>query len=39
MRDRGALQDIAPTLLAMMGLPAPAEMTGQPLLRFRQTAT
>ncbi|QNM97936.1 2,3-bisphosphoglycerate-independent phosphoglycerate mutase [Chitinimonas koreensis] len=30
----GALQDIAPTLLAMMGLPQPAEMTGRSLIRF-----
>lgn len=30
----GALQDVAPTLLAMMGLPQPAEMTGKPLVRF-----
>lgn len=30
----GALQDIAPTLLAMMGLPQPAEMTGKPLIHF-----
>ena len=30
----GALQDIAPTLLAMMGLPPPAEMTGHSLLSF-----
>jgi len=30
----GALQDIAPTLLAMMGLPAPPEMTGRSLLAF-----
>ncbi len=28
----GALQDIAPTLLTMMGLPQPAEMTGKPLI-------
>jgi 2,3-bisphosphoglycerate-independent phosphoglycerate mutase len=28
----GALSDIAPTLLDMMGLPAPAEMTGRSLL-------
>ena len=27
--DGGALRDIAPTLLAMMGLPQPPEMTGQ----------
>lgn len=32
--EGGALQDIAPTLLAMMGLEAPADMTGQALLRF-----
>ena len=31
----GSLQDIAPTLLAMMGLPAPPEMTGHSLLAFR----
>ncbi len=30
----GALQDVAPTLLAMMGLPQPPEMTGSSLLRF-----
>lgn len=30
----GALSDIAPTLLKMMGLPQPAEMTGKPLLQF-----
>ena len=29
---RRALRDIAPTLLAMMGLPQPAEMTGRSLL-------
>jgi 2,3-bisphosphoglycerate-independent phosphoglycerate mutase len=28
----GALRDIAPTLLALMGLPQPPEMTGHPLL-------
>ena len=32
VRDGGALRDIAPTLLAMMGLPQPAEMTGRSLL-------
>jgi 2,3-bisphosphoglycerate-independent phosphoglycerate mutase len=31
----GALQDVAPTLLAMMGLPQPAEMTGKPLVTFQ----
>ena len=30
----GALCDIAPTLLNIMGLPQPAEMTGRPLLRL-----
>ncbi|HUR56159.1 MAG TPA: 2,3-bisphosphoglycerate-independent phosphoglycerate mutase [Opitutaceae bacterium] len=30
----GSLEDIAPTLLAMMGLPQPAEMTGHPLIRL-----
>jgi 2,3-bisphosphoglycerate-independent phosphoglycerate mutase len=30
----GALQDVAPTLLRMMGLPQPPEMTGRPLLTF-----
>ena len=32
--DGGALQDVAPTLLRMMGLPQPIEMTGKPLLKF-----
>jgi 2,3-bisphosphoglycerate-independent phosphoglycerate mutase len=30
----GALQDVAPTLLTMMGLPQPSDMTGRSLLRF-----
>ena len=30
----GALSDIAPTLLAMMGLPLPGEMTGQSLIHW-----
>ena len=30
----GALSDIAPTLLRLMGLPQPAEMTGKPLVDF-----
>jgi len=29
----GRLGDIAPTLLALMGLPQPPEMTGKSLLR------
>ncbi|MDH5536232.1 MAG: 2,3-bisphosphoglycerate-independent phosphoglycerate mutase, partial [Betaproteobacteria bacterium] len=32
--ERGALQDVAPTLLAMMGLKPPPEMSGKSLLRF-----
>lgn len=32
--ETGALEDIAPTLLDMMGLPKPPEMTGQSLLHF-----
>ena len=35
MIDGGALQDVAPTLLAMMGLPQPPEMTGKPLINFQ----
>ncbi len=30
----GALQDVAPTLLAMMGLPKPPAMTGRALIEF-----
>jgi 2,3-bisphosphoglycerate-independent phosphoglycerate mutase len=33
----GRLADIAPTLLALMGLPKPPEMTGEPLLRQMAT--
>jgi 2,3-bisphosphoglycerate-independent phosphoglycerate mutase len=33
--DSGSLQDVAPTLLTMMGLPQPPEMTGQPLISIR----
>jgi len=33
-RGEGALKDIAPSLLAMMGLPQPAEMTGHSLISF-----
>ena len=32
LRDGGALRDIAPTMLSLLGLPAPAEMTGRPLV-------
>jgi 2,3-bisphosphoglycerate-independent phosphoglycerate mutase len=34
MAEGGALQDVAPTMLAMMGLPQPAAMTGRCLLEF-----
>jgi len=34
MRDGGALRDIAPTLLYLLGLPAPPEMTGRPLVQL-----
>jgi 2,3-bisphosphoglycerate-independent phosphoglycerate mutase len=32
LRARGALCDVAPTIMAMLGLPQPPEMTGQSLL-------
>jgi 2,3-bisphosphoglycerate-independent phosphoglycerate mutase len=31
LRSRGSLRDVAPTLLALQGLPIPAEMTGRDL--------
>lgn len=34
LSEAGALSDIAPTLLQMMGLPQPAEMTGKCLIQF-----
>jgi 2,3-bisphosphoglycerate-independent phosphoglycerate mutase len=34
LMENGALCDIAPTLLRIMGLPQPPEMTGRPLLEF-----
>lgn len=37
LREGGALQDIAPTMLALMGLPKPAEMTGQALVSLVQS--
>jgi 2,3-bisphosphoglycerate-independent phosphoglycerate mutase len=39
LTDGGALQDIAPTLLALMGLPKPPEMTGHALVRFADAKT
>jgi 2,3-bisphosphoglycerate-independent phosphoglycerate mutase len=38
LREGGRLADIAPTILELMGLPIPEEMTGEPLLRI-PTAT
>jgi 2,3-bisphosphoglycerate-independent phosphoglycerate mutase len=32
LREGGTLADVAPTLLEMMGLPQPEEMTGRSLL-------
>ncbi len=32
----GALSDIAPTVLALMGIPAPEEMTGRPLVELHE---
>ncbi len=32
--EKGALEDVAPTLLRMMGLPQPMEMTGHALIEF-----
>lgn len=34
LAEEGALEDVAPTLLKMMGLPQPMEMTGHPLIVF-----
>ena len=34
LSDDGSLRDLAPSLLAMMGLPQPAEMTGHSLIRL-----
>ncbi|MFC6633504.1 2,3-bisphosphoglycerate-independent phosphoglycerate mutase [Microbulbifer taiwanensis] len=34
LRDGGSLADVAPTMLALMDLPQPAEMTGQSLVKF-----
>lgn len=32
LREGGVLADLAPTLLDMMGIPVPAEMTGKSLI-------
>ena len=34
MAETGALEDVSPTLLKMMGLPLPEEMRGEPLINF-----
>ena len=33
LKEDGRLADIAPTILELMGLPIPEEMTGEPLLK------
>ena len=33
--DGGSLQNVVPTLLTMMGLPQPAEMTGKSLISLQ----
>ena len=38
LRDGGALCDLAPTLLELMGLPQPAEMTGKSLIQRADAA-
>ncbi len=34
LKSGGSLRDVAPTLLHLLGLPKPAEMTGTPLVEF-----
>jgi len=34
LAQTGALEDVSPTLLKMMGLPQPPEMRGEPLISF-----
>ncbi len=34
MKEGGSLRDIAPTMLCLLGLPQPVEMTGQPLVEI-----
>ncbi len=34
LADTGALEDVAPTMLKLMDLPQPQEMTGRPLVEF-----
>jgi 2,3-bisphosphoglycerate-independent phosphoglycerate mutase len=35
LEDGGALRDIAPSMLAIMGVPQPVEMTGRSLIQLR----
>jgi 2,3-bisphosphoglycerate-independent phosphoglycerate mutase len=35
VRATGNLADIAPTMLYIMGIDKPAEMNGQPLIKFK----
>ena len=35
MKEGGSLRDIAPTMMALLGMPQPEEMTGRPLLEFK----
>jgi len=37
LAETGALSDVAPSLLLMMGIAKPTEMSGQPLLEFIET--
>ena len=37
MKDGGALQDVAPTLLALLGLPKPPVMTGRSLVELERS--
>jgi len=34
MQENGALSDIAPTMLALMNMPIPPDMTGHPLVEL-----
>jgi 2,3-bisphosphoglycerate-independent phosphoglycerate mutase len=34
LRDGGVLADVAPTMLCLMGLPQPAEMTGKSIIEL-----
>jgi 2,3-bisphosphoglycerate-independent phosphoglycerate mutase len=35
IREGGVLADVAPTLLTLMGLPVPAEMTGKTIVELK----